>query len=66
MHVREEGMKCPFFEAATFSEDAPLERIDAIIERQPLLQRLFYKEWVHLMAIDSQMDTPLKLNRRQG
>jgi len=34
--------------------EAPRERLRAIINRQPLLEQLFYREWVTLVALDPQ------------
>jgi len=32
--------------------EAPIERVGAVIEANPVLQRLFGNEWVHLVALD--------------
>ena len=36
--------------------EAPLERIEAIIARQPQLERLFTNRWLHLIAYASRED----------
>ena len=37
--------------------EAPIERIDAVIARNPVLQQLFDGEWVHLVALDGTTGT---------
>ena len=46
--------------------EAPRDRIDSIVRNQRLLQRLYDNEWMHLVAIDPEVQLCYRYLPRQG